>query len=94
MIGAARAALDRILRRRSHYRAAFNSDSGRAVLADLKRFCRWGKAPMVLGLDRHTDIYATGVEAGRQEVLQRIVGHLNIDDAQLMSLKEEASHDD
>jgi len=85
---------DKLLRRRSHYRAIFQTPSGHAVLADLKRFCHWGKVPMVLGADRHTDIYATGVEAGRQEVFQRIVGHVHIDDAQLLKLKEENNDDD
>lgn len=87
------ALLDRVLRRRSYYRSAFQGDTGRAVLADLKRFCRWGQNPMVLGLDRHTDLYATGVAAGRQEVFQRIIGHLEVDDADLLRLKE-ATHDD
>lgn len=85
---------DNILRRRSNYRATFESVPGGRVLADLKRFCRYGKAPMVLGLDRHVDVYATGMEAGRQEVFQRIIGHLHIDDADLLRLKEEANHDD
>ena len=86
--------ISRILRRRSHYRATFEQQSGRSVLADLRGFCRWGKVPMVLGLDRHTDMYATGVAAGRQEVFQRIIGHLKVDDAYLLNLKEEATHDD
>ena len=84
----------KILRRRSHYRAIFQPGPSRdAVLADLKRFCRFGKGAAVLGRDGHTDIYATGMEAGRQEVFWRIVGHLDIDDAQLLQLKEQANDD-
>lgn len=48
---------------------------------------------MVVAKDGHTDIYATGVEAGRQEVFRRIVGHLDIDDSQLLNLKEEAQNE-
>jgi hypothetical protein len=85
---------DKILRRRSHYRAIFQPSPSRdAVLADLRRFCRMDKVPRVTDMQGRTDIYATGIEAGRQEVFQRIVGHLNIDDAQLLQLKEQA-HDD
>ena len=82
--------IDRILRRRSHYRAVFESPSGQQVLADLARFCHRGKPPLVLGNDGHTDLYMTGMEAGRQVVLQRIVEHLNVDDAKLLRLKDEA----
>jgi len=95
MIGAARAVLDRILRRRSHYRTAFASDSGRAVLADLKRFCGHATSPLVVSsLRQEADPFATAVRIGRLEVFQRIVTMLNIDDAQLMKLKEEATQDD
>ena len=87
--------IDRILRRRSHYRATFKPGASTdAVLADLKRFCRWGKAPCVRGADGHTDSYQTGVEAGRQEVFLRIVGHLDVDDAQLLKLQEADPHHD
>ena len=86
--------IDRILRRRSHYRALFQPGRSRdAVLADLARFCRADKIPMVVAKDGHTDIYATGVEAGRQEVLKRILAHLDVDDSQLLRMKEEADHE-
>jgi hypothetical protein len=86
--------IDRILRRRSHYRAVFHPSASRdAVLADLARFCRADRIPIVLGKDGHTDIYATGIEAGRQEVLKRILAHLDVDDSQLLRMKEEADHE-
>ena len=86
--------IDRILRRRSHYRATFKPGASTdAVLADLKRFCHIGKGARVVGGNGQTDHYATGMEAGRQEVFHRIVGHLDIDDAQLLNLKEQANDD-
>jgi hypothetical protein len=85
---------DRILRRRSFYRATFQSDAGRHVLADLRRFCRYGESPLVVSTARQqADPIATAVQIGRQEVFQRIVAHLHIDDAQLLKLKEEANDD-
>lgn len=86
--------IDRILRRRSHYRATFQSDAARHVLADLRRFCRAGESPLVVSTIRQqADPIATAVQIGRQEVFQRIVAHLHIDDAQLLKLKEEADND-
>lgn len=82
--------VQRVLRRRSHYRRAFESLSGQQVLADLKRFCRAGESPLVVGaMSQQTDAMATGVQIGRQEVFQRIAHMLNIDDAHLINLKED-----
>lgn len=81
--------VQRLLRRRSHYRHVFQQTgaSGEAVLADLRRFCKAGEPALQLG-NGSTDIYATGMLAGRQEVFWRIASHLHLDDAQLMKLKE------
>jgi len=83
--------LDRILRRRSHYRQAFRTDNPSAafVLADLRRFCKVDQPAIVIGQNGQTDIYATGMMAGRQEVFMRIQQHLNLSDSQLMKLKEQ-----
>lgn len=59
------------------------------MLADLRRFCRAGEPPLVLGKDGQTDVYATGMAAGRQEVFWRIASHLHLDDAKLLQLKEQ-----
>lgn len=81
--------VQRILRRRSHYRNVFQSLSGEAVLADLKRYCRAGESPLVVSPNlQQTDAMATGVQIGRQEVFQRIQHHLHIEDAHLINLKE------
>lgn len=83
--------LQRILRRRSHYRAVFGVErSGAYVLADLRRFCKACEPSLVVGRDGQTDVYATGMAAGRQEVFWRIAAHLNLDDSQLLKLKETA----
>lgn len=82
--------IDRILRRRSYYLALFKEGnlSSQAVLADLRRFCKVGEPPLVIGANGQTDIYATGMVAGRQEVFWRIATYLNLDDSQLFKLKE------
>lgn len=86
--------LDLVLRRRSHYRAAFASPSGQQVLADLVRFCRHGESPIQVSLVRQqVDPVATAVRIGRQEVFQRILQHLHIDDAQLLRMKDQANDD-
>lgn len=81
----------RIVKRRSHYRQIFlqSGMSGDVVLADLRRFCKAGEPPLIVGQDGHTDVYATGMAAGRQEVFYRIVSHLHLDDAKLLALKEQ-----
>lgn len=84
----------KLLRRRGHYRAVFESDSGKAVLADLKRFCGYLESPAVISqLRQKVDTEATFIRIGRQEIFLRIVTQLNIDDAQLLRLKEAAIDD-
>lgn len=84
---------ERILKRRSYYRAVFNNVPGNAVLADLRRFCRAGEPALTTAQDGHTDIYATGMAAGRQEVFWRIVHHLDLDDTKILQLKETITND-
>lgn len=83
----------RTAKRVSYYKAIFKGQFGDAVLADLKRFCRPHDPCIVVGSNGQTDSYATGMLAGRQEVFWRIAGHLNIDDAQLLKLKEQLEDD-
>lgn len=86
--------IDRILRRRSHYRAVFRPGrSADIVLADLQRFC-FGNAPTVkIGGNGQVDPLASIAAAARQEVWLRIINHLHLDDAALLKLKEEANND-
>lgn len=84
----------KLLRRRGHYRAVFESDSGKVVLADLKRFSGYMESPAIVSqLRQKVDVEATFIRIGRQEMFQRIVTQLNIDDAQLLRLKEQAEQD-
>ena len=79
----------RILKRRSFYRSVFNSSpAANEVLADLRRFAKIGEPQLVIGRDGQTDVYATGMLAGRQEAFWRIASHLHLDDAQLLKFKE------
>lgn len=86
----------RVVKRRSHYRRVFlqTGQSGQFVLADLRKFCKAGEPPLVLGGNGQTDIYATGMAAGKQEVYWRIANHLHLDDAKLLQLKETLENDD
>lgn len=87
--------IERLLRRRSHYRAVFKPGASTdAVLHDLARFSKYGTSPVVVSLVRQQiDPLATAVQIGRQEMLQRIQHHLHLDDAHLLRLKEQADHD-
>lgn len=80
----------RLITRRMHYRHTFSADnrSAQIVLADLRKFCKAGQPALVVGQNGQTDVYATGMMAGRQEVFWRIAHHLHLDDAQLLNLKE------
>ena len=92
----ARQWIERLLRKRSHYRQVFKpSASTEAVLADLRRFTGYGESPAVVSAVRQqVDPVATGIRIGRAEVMARIVQMLNIDDAQLLRLKEQAYDDE
>lgn len=81
------------LRRRSHYRAAFETPSGKEVLADLKRFCRHDRSTLAVGADGHVDTHAMAVAEGRREVFLRILKHVHIEDSQLLNLRETAYDD-
>ena len=82
--------VQKILRRRSHYRRCLidTGSSGQAVLADLRRFSRFGDSPLVVS-NGQTDEFATAVAIGRQEMFSRIVHMLHLDDSQLLRIKEE-----
>jgi hypothetical protein len=59
------------------------------VINDLARFCRLHRSTSVISLTtRQTDVPATFQAEGRREVLLRILGHLHVDDADLVRLTE------
>lgn len=85
---------EKLLRRRSYYRDCFNTQSGRAVLADLRRFARFTESPLVVSTVRQqADPIATAVRIGRQEMFSRILHHLHVDDAQLLNMMEQEKND-
>lgn len=78
-----------LLKKRSRYRATFENDHGKAVLADLRRFCGYGDSPLVTSQVRQqVDTHATAVKIGRAEVFARILAHLHMDDAALQKMKD------
>lgn len=85
---------------RNAFRQAFNEgrwkdDDGtltvhaKAVLMDLRQFCRASETCVVVAKDGHIDTHATILAEGRREVLLRIQHYLNLDDDALMKLKGE-----
>jgi hypothetical protein len=73
-----------IFRRKSAYKVAFGGNSGKRVLADLKRYCRANK-PTFSGED---SLKAAFLE-GRRDVFLRIQEHIHISDQELHNLIEE-----
>jgi hypothetical protein len=64
------------------------------VLADLKRFARLHEAPIVVSpITGQVDPIASAVRAGRQEVVNRILGMIHISDRALFNLKEDPDND-
>lgn len=93
--------IQKILNRRQAYRRMFLGDDGKltqdgeAVLADLARFCRLHRSTSVVSLTtRQTDVPATFQAEGRREVILRILGHLHVDDADLVRLTEREAIND
>ena len=85
---------ERVLKRRSWYRATFQTQAGLKTLAELRQFTRFGESPLVVSTVRQqVDPIATAVRIGRQEVFQHILAHIHVDDAQLLKMKDQI-HDD
>jgi hypothetical protein len=79
-------------RRKKAYQGLFGDGShgeGKAVLADLKRFAQLPDAPVVRDLNGATDPLASARLIGRQEVVNRILAFVHIDDRTLFNLREE-----
>lgn len=82
-----------VLKRRQNYRMTFEPQHAQATLADLKRFCRGNSSPLMVSSNGIADPLATGVAIGRQEVYNRIVTMINLNDAKLTNLEEFADED-
>lgn len=79
---------DRLFRRSSNYRHTFDNPCGKAVLADLKKFCH-----AVTPTADVNNPNATYVAEGRREVWLRIQAHLNLSDEDIYNLVEDL-HDE
>ena len=78
----------RLFRRSNNYRQTFDSPCGKAVLADLKKFCH-----AVTPTADINNTNATYVAEGRREVFLRIQAHLNLSDEDVYNLVEDL-HDE
>lgn len=65
------------------------SESGRIIMAHLKRFSRYGKPPVYAGKVGATDMFEVGRMVGRQETVQLIVEALHLDEKTLTNLQED-----
>ena len=66
--------------RRRAYQLAFGNEAGKAVLADLAKFCRARETTF------HADPRLSEMLEGRREVFLRIAHHLNLTDDDLWKL--------
>lgn len=85
----------KIINRRLAYRRCFLDAEGNLtqdaeiVIQDLARFCRLHRSTSIVSLTtRQTDVPASFQAEGRREVILRILGHLHVDDADLVRLTE------
>lgn len=79
---------------RESFRAVFRDNEPapvhtRAILDDLREFCRAETSCIVIGKDGRVDTHATAVAEGRREVYLRIMQTLNLSDAVLHTMKEQ-----
>lgn len=86
----------RLLNRKQAYRRAFGVDrlghvagDGRVVLADLKKFARLPDAPVVRDGAGRIDPIASALLAGRQEVVNRILATIHLDERVMLNLQDE-----
>lgn len=73
----------RLITRRTLYRQVFDSDIGRAVLKDLRKFCKMGQDILVPG-----DPHATAYNLGKQRVYLRIESVMKMDSETIDKLSE------
>jgi len=71
---AAKALRKRLITRRTMYRQVFDTDPGKRVLKDLRKFCKIGQDILVPG-----DPHATAYNLGRQRVYLRIESIIKMD---------------
>lgn len=79
---------------RASFRAVFRDHDpapahAKAILDDLREFCRADTSCIVVGKDGRVDTHATAVAEGRREVYLRIMQTLNLPDEVLFKMKEQ-----
>lgn len=85
-----------LLTRKQAYQRLFALEDGRpvgdarAVLADLKRFSQSPDAPLARDGQGRIDPVASAVLVGRQEMFNRIMAMIQIDNRALFNLREDA----
>lgn len=77
--------VERRFRRRRHYRAVFETEDGKWVLADLAKFCGAFDTSMV-----PNDPFATCFNEGSRRVYLRIRRFLDMTDDEIISLVNQA----
>jgi hypothetical protein len=83
------------LNRKRAYRRLFPVERGmvvgdaRAILADLKKFARLPDAPIVRDGHGRVDPIASALLTGRQEVVNRILAMIHMDDRVMLNLHED-----
>lgn len=87
--------LKKVFNRRMAYRRIFLDEEGKLtpdgeiVFNDLARFCRLHRSTSIIStISRQTDVPASFQAEGRREVLLRLLGHLHVDDADLLRITE------
>lgn len=79
---------------REHYRAVFwrhepDEPHLKAIVKDLREFCRADQSCVVVAKDGRIDTHATAVAEGRREVWLRITQTLSLSDQTLQRFKDE-----
>lgn len=93
--------IQKVLNRRRAYRRLFLGDDGKLtkdaeiILDDLAKFCRLHRSTTIVStVSRQTDVPATFQAEGRREVILRILGHLHVNDADLIRITEREAIDE
>lgn len=79
---------------REHYRSVFwrgdvQEAHVKAIINDLREFCRADQSCVVVAKDGHIDTHATAVAEGRREVWLRITQTLSLSDDTLQRFKDQ-----
>lgn len=71
------------------YKRVFESDDGKAVMADLRRFCFGTQTTAVTSEDKRIDEKAMLIHEGRRQVLMQIVTHMKINFEEIFDYEDD-----